>query len=147
MGRLWYVLEVSDGDTAARFLPYDGFNIEDPTYKRWYLHNRTKAKSFRVLRLLPSYLFIRLPEFGVADWRRVNSTPGVVGPLGLGGIPEPLGLGVVEQLVFESRCGLYDERLAPDPAPKQQFATVLRSFDKLKDVLSEMMPSRETVAA
>jgi len=136
--RLWYALEVYNGDAAVYFLQYNGYNIEDPHYTRWYIHNRTKAHMSRRLRLFPGYLFVRPSALGVEDWRCINSTTGVSGPLAdEEGMPQALPRGVVEQLAYECRVGRFDEHLADGPKPKPTIK--LQSFRELHDYMKRIV--------
>lgn len=147
MGKVFdYVLEVSDCNLAAQFLGYAGFVTVDPHYQRESLHHRTRAKITKRLRLLPGYLFVvDLPDFGTADWRAVNSTPGVRGPISADGAPLSLSAGLARQVDFECRMGAYDQWLA---APPRIRSTILHSFRELQALVPRMFPSvRGPIAA
>lgn len=136
-GPVWYVVNTRPRSEtrAICHLESQGYRVFCPRYSRTVRHARQTKNVLAPL--FPNYLFV---EFDVSrdQWRRINSTRGVLRLLTWDGAPQPVPRGVVDGLVAGTRSdGTFDWTsrfriggpICIADGPFAEFAGTLESLD------------------
>jgi transcriptional antiterminator NusG len=110
----WYVVQAFSGaeSDVADELRKAGFHAYLPRYKQEILNQRTRTKRTIIKMVLPSYLFVAMPDnpeqrhFG-----KVSKIDGVIGFLKNQGTPLEINAAIVTEIEVREMSGEFDKRL------------------------------------
>lgn len=139
-GESWFLAQARPNciHIAERNLQRQGFGLFLPREER---SRRSNGKFVSVLApLFPGYIFVSI-NAAPMQWRAINSTYGVTRLVSFGGVPAPVPIGVVSELML--RCDVSGKLLPPKRlAPGEWVRVTAGPFADFVGQIEKIAPDR-----